>query len=63
MVDLTVSQQVSNFVVIDIGMSTSLKFIKKEIRTTLSLADGDIIVLSVLTECKESKGANGLSFR
>jgi general secretion pathway protein D len=61
-VDLIVSQQVSNFVVTDTGVNSSPTLIKREIRTALSVSDGDIVVLGGLTENKDSRGVSGLSF-
>lgn len=61
-VDLNVSQQVSNFVATDTGVNNSPTLIKRELKTLLSLADGDVVVLGGLAENKESQGSNGLSF-
>lgn len=61
-VDLDVSQQMSNFVVTDTGVNNSPTLIKRELKTTLSVADGDVVVLGGVAENKESLGSNGLSF-
>jgi type II secretory pathway component GspD/PulD (secretin) len=61
-VDLDVSHQVSNFVVTDTGVNNSPTLIKRELKTALSLTDGDVVVLGRLAENKESQGTNGLSF-
>ena len=61
-VDLNVSQQVSNFVATDTGVNNSPTLIKREVKTALTLADGDVVVLGGLAENKESAGRNGLSF-
>ena len=61
-VDLNVSQQLSNFVATDTGVNNSPTLIKREVKTALTLADGDVVVLGGLAENKESAGRNGLSF-
>jgi general secretion pathway protein D len=61
-VDLNVSQQVSNFVATATGVNSSPTLIKREVKTVLTLADGDVVVLGGLAENKESQGSNGLSF-
>lgn len=61
-VDLNVSQQVSNFAVTDTGVNNSPTLIKREVQTALTLADGDVVVLGGLAENKESAGRNGMSF-
>lgn len=61
-VDLTVTQQLSSFVATDTGVNGSPTLIKREVKTALSMADGDIVVLGGLAENKESAGRNGLSF-
>lgn len=61
-VDLSVSQQLSNFVATETGVNNSPTLIKREVKTALSLADGDVVVLGGLAENKESAGRNGLSF-
>jgi type II secretory pathway component GspD/PulD (secretin) len=61
-VDLTVMQQVSSFVATDTGVNGSPTLIKREVKTALSMADGDIVVLGGLAENKSSAGRNGLSF-
>lgn len=61
-VDLTVSQQLSNFVVTTTGVNNSPTLIKREISTSISAADGDVIVLGGLDEDRTSSDTNGLSF-
>lgn len=61
-VDLTVTQQLSSFVATDTGVNGSPTLIKREVKTALSMADGDIVVLGGLAENKESGGRNGVSF-
>lgn len=61
-VDCSLSQQVSNFVTTTTGVNNSPTLIKRELRTDVSLADGDVIVLGGMTETKDSGGTTGLSF-
>lgn len=61
-VDLNVTQQISSFVSTDTGVNGSPTLIKREVKTALSMADGDIVVLGGLAENKESRGRDGLSF-
>jgi type II secretory pathway component GspD/PulD (secretin) len=61
-VDLNVLQQVSNFAATETGVNNSPTLIKREVKTALTLADGDVVVLGGLAENKESAGRNGLSF-
>jgi general secretion pathway protein D len=61
-VDLNISQQVSNFVTTDTGVNNSPTLIKRELKTVLSLADSDVVVLGGLAENKDSQGSSGFSF-
>jgi len=61
-VDVSLLQQVSNFVNTTTGVNNSPTLIKRELKTDVSLADGDVIVLGGMTETKESGGSNGLPF-
>ena len=61
-IDLDVGQQVSNFVVTETGVNNSPTLIKRELKTALTLLDGDVVVLGGLTEDKGTDGATGLSF-
>ena len=61
-VDCTLMQQVSNFVNTTTGVNSSPTLIKRELKTDVSLADGDVIVLGGMTETKASGGTSGLSF-
>lgn len=61
-IDLTLSQQVSNFVVTDTGVNASPTLTKREIKTSLSLEDGEVVFLGGLAENKETEGKTGLSF-
>lgn len=61
-VDVALLQQVSNFVNTTTGVNNSPTLIKRELKTDVSLADGDVIVLGGMTETKDAEGNTGLSF-
>jgi type II secretory pathway component GspD/PulD (secretin) len=61
-VDCSLSQQVSNFVNTTTGVNNSPTLIKRELKTDVSLADGDVIILGGMTETKDSGGSAGISF-
>lgn len=61
-VDCSLSQQVSNFVNTTTGVNNSPTLIKRELKTDVSLADGDVIILGGMTETKDSGGSTGMSF-
>ncbi len=61
-VDLTVGQQLSNFVTTQTGVNNSPTLTKREVRTSLSVADGDIVIIGGLAENRESSGRIGFSF-
>lgn len=61
-IDLNVRQQISNFSVTVTGVNGSPTLSKREITTSISVADGEIIMLGGLTEEKVSQDFNGFSF-
>jgi general secretion pathway protein D len=61
-IDLDIAQQLSNFVKTDNGVNDSPTLIKRELRTSVSVQDGEVIVLGGLSEDKETTGQSGLSF-
>lgn len=61
-VQLKVMQQVSNFVQTDTGVNDSPTLIKRELKTTLSMTDGELVVIGGLAEDKETNSRNGLAF-
>lgn len=61
-VDLKIAQQLSNFTVTETGISSFPTVIKREVKSSLSLVDGEVVVLGGLAETKESGGKNGASF-
>lgn len=61
-VDLTVMQQVSNFVITETGVNNSPTLSKRELKTSLTVVDGELIVIGGLAENKESSTRSGLWF-
>ncbi|QJQ03192.1 hypothetical protein C798_24050 [Herbaspirillum rubrisubalbicans Os34] len=61
-VDLTVGQQLSNFIVTQTGVNNSPTLTKREVSTSLSVADGDVVIIGGLAENRESLGRIGFSF-
>lgn len=61
-IELAVSQQLSNFVVTTTGVNNSPTLIKREISTSITAVDGDVIVLGGLDDEKVSSDNSGLSF-
>ncbi|MDT0358121.1 type II secretory pathway, component PulD [Herbaspirillum huttiense F1] len=61
-VDLTVGQQLSNFIVTQTGVNNSPTLTKREVSTSLSVADGDVVIIGGLAENRESSGRVGFSF-
>ena len=55
-VDLTVGQQLSNFVTTQTGVNNSPTLTKREVRTSLSVADGDIVIIGGLAENRSKRG-------
>ena len=61
-VDLILMQQVSNFVTTETGVNNSPTLIKRELKTSLSLSDGELVVIGGLAEDKETSARSGLAF-
>ena len=61
-VDLSVQQQISNFVQTTTGVNNSPTLIKRDLRTEVQMRDGEVIMLGGLTEEKASSGRAGLPF-
>lgn len=61
-IDLRINQQLSNYTNTTTGVNNSPTLMKREIRTAVSMQDGEVIVLGGLTENKETKTRDGLSF-
>lgn len=61
-IDLRIGQQMSTFVRTETGVNSSPTLIKREFSTSVSLADGEIVVLGGLDENKTSGAETGFSF-
>lgn len=61
-IEVSVMQQVSNFVSTSTGVSGSPTLIKRELKADLGLADGEIVVMGGLSDTKESNASEGPSF-
>jgi hypothetical protein len=61
-IDLSIDQQLSNFVATTTGVNNSPTLTKRALKTSVGMQDGDVIVLGGLAENKESGTSDGLSF-
>jgi general secretion pathway protein D len=61
-IDISVMQQVSNFVSTKTGVSGSPTLIKRELKSDLTLLDGEIVVMGGLTDSKDTNASEGASF-
>lgn len=61
-VELAISQQLSDFVKTTTGVNNSPTLTKRELKTTVGVQDGDVIVLGGLVENKTTRSRDGLSF-
>lgn len=61
-IDLAISQQLSDFIKTTTGVNGSPTLTKRELKTTVGLQDGDVIVLGGLAENKDTYTKDGLSF-
>lgn len=61
-VDLDVTQQMSNFVKTETGVNNSPTLTKRELATAVSAGDGDVLVLGGLVEEKDNSSSKGFSF-
>lgn len=61
-VDVNLFQQVSSFVNTDAGRSGQPTLNKRELRTALSMVDGEVVVLAGLNESKDDNASSGLRF-
>ncbi|MDX7990803.1 type II secretion system protein GspD [Xenorhabdus littoralis] len=62
LIDLGINQQLSNFAKTDTGVNNSPTLIKREVKTDVSMGDGDIILLGGLAESKSTRANTGFSF-
>lgn len=58
--DIDLFQQVSSFVTTDTGVNTSPTLNKRELRTSLTVDDGEILVIGGLNDSKEEEAKSGL---
>ncbi|WP_340610853.1 type II secretion system protein GspD [Xenorhabdus bharatensis] len=61
-IDLTISQELSNFAKTHTGVDNSPTLIKRNIQTSVSVSDGDIILIGGLADNKDTDANTGLSF-
>lgn len=61
-IDLDITQQLSNFVKTTTGVNNSPTLTKRELKTKVGMQNGDVIVLGGLTESKDTNTRDGLSF-
>lgn len=61
-IEMAISQQLSDFIQTTTGVNNSPTLTKRELKTTVGLQDGDVIVLGGLAEDKTSSSRDGLSF-
>ncbi|EGN7773906.1 type II secretion system protein GspD [Salmonella enterica subsp. enterica serovar Muenster] len=62
MIDLTLSQELSNFAKTETGVNNSPTLIKRSIQTSVSVQDGDIIMIGGLADTKDNSTDTSLSF-
>lgn len=60
--DLDLTQTVSDFVQTETGLSATPTLNKREIRTSLAVEDGEVLVIGGLNQTKTEKGRKGLSW-
>jgi type II secretory pathway component GspD/PulD (secretin) len=61
-VDLTITQQLSSFMTTNTGVNDSPTLLKRELQTSVTVSNDDVIVLGGLDERSESSGREGFSF-
>ncbi|MBD1226409.1 type II secretion system protein GspD [Xenorhabdus griffiniae] len=61
-IDLSISQELSNFAKTHTGVNNSPTLIKRNIHTSVSVNDGDIILIGGLADNKDTDVNTGLSF-
>jgi type II secretory pathway component GspD/PulD (secretin) len=59
---LDLFQQVSSFVNTDTGVNSSPTLNKRELRTSLTVEDGEVLVIGGLNDSKIEDAKSGLSF-
>lgn len=58
-IDLTIQQQLSNFVKTETGINNSPTLIKRDVNTQVSIKNGEIVVLGGLAETKTGNNSTG----
>lgn len=61
-IDLDVNQQISSFIQTTSGVNSSPTLNKRELKTSVSINDGDVIVIGGLKQQKDVNGKSGVSF-
>lgn len=61
-IDLKVDGQVSSFVQTKTGVSTSPTLVKRQVQTTLTLDDGEVLLIGGLSNSRSSTTSSGVSF-
>ncbi|PHM31187.1 type II secretion system protein GspD [Xenorhabdus innexi] len=61
-IDLSINQELSNFAKTHTGVDNSPTLIKRNIQTSVSVNDGDIILIGGLADNKDTDANTGLSF-
>lgn len=59
-VDLRISQQLSNFVRTETGVNGSPTLMKRSVETEVTVVDGDLVLLGGLAEAKDTSSSTGL---
>lgn len=61
-VEMTIDQQISDFAKTETGVNNSPTLTKRQLNTTVSLSDGELVLIGGLTENKNSDSHSGLPF-
>lgn len=61
-IDMTIDQQISDFAKTETGVNNSPTLTKRQLSTSVSLADGELILIGGLTQEKNSDAHSGLPF-
>jgi type II secretory pathway component GspD/PulD (secretin) len=61
-VDMTIEQQISDFAKTETGVSNSPTLTKRQLSTSVSVTDGELILIGGLTQEKNTDSHSGLSF-
>lgn len=61
-VDMTIDQQISDFAKTETGVNNSPTLTKRQLSTTVSVADGELVLIGGLTQDKNTDTHSGLSF-